>query len=101
MTALVSPASGDITDQVLSRFARRKLLAFAVPLVILGYLLYAAMAFDLAGLAGRARMDNARILLADFVSYKTHVTRDNCRGHKDRGRGRGEGLTPPAGRPAG
>src|SRR5690606_2366691 len=58
----------------------RRLMAFAVPLAILGYLVYAAVAFDLAGLAGRARMDNARILLADFVSYKTHVTRDNRSG---------------------
>ena len=58
-------------------FARRRRLAFGVPALILVYLVYVAMAFDLAGLASRARMDNAQILLADMVSHKVHVTRDN------------------------
>jgi phosphonate transport system permease protein len=40
-------------------------------------LAYAAIAFDVAGLAGRARLDNAAILMRDFWAYKTHVTRDN------------------------
>ncbi len=46
----------------------------------LAYLVYVFFAFDVAGVAGRARMDNARTLLADFWSYKTHVTRDNRSG---------------------
>jgi phosphonate transport system permease protein len=53
-------------------FRRKKRMAFAVPAVIL--------AFDIPGLADRARMDNARILVADSYSYKTHVTRDNRTG---------------------
>lgn len=98
MTALADPIPHDIADQVLSRFTRRKLLALAVPLAILAYLVYAAVAFDLAGLASRARMDNARILLADFVSYKTHVTRDNRSGDlKIAVEGEAKGLY-PAGR---
>ncbi|UFM67171.1 phosphonate ABC transporter, permease protein PhnE (plasmid) [Paracoccus sp. MA] len=76
-TATLSPA---LTDTVLTRFARRRLAAFAVPLAILAYLAYAAIAFDIAGLAGRARMDNAAVLLADFWQHKTHVTRDNRTG---------------------
>lgn len=58
-------------------FSRRRLFAFGVPALILAYLVYVAFAFDLLGLANRARMDNARILLSDMVSHKVHVTRDN------------------------
>ncbi|GGE16023.1 phosphonate transport system permease protein [Gemmobacter megaterium] len=76
-TATLSPMQ---TETVTALFARRRLLSFAVPAAILAYLLYAAVAFDLAGLAARARMDNAAILLSDFLSHKTHVTRDNRSG---------------------
>jgi phosphonate transport system permease protein len=62
------------------RFRRRQIMALAVPAVILAYLAYVVVAFDLAGLADRARLDNARILVADSYSYKTHVTRDNRSG---------------------
>jgi phosphonate transport system permease protein len=66
--------------QIARGFARKRLFAFAVPGVILLYLAYTAVAFDLAGLAQRARMDNAAILLSDFWSHKTHITRDNRTG---------------------
>lgn len=62
---------------VIKGFARKRLLALGVPVVIFAYLAYVAVAFDVAGLAGRARLDNAAILMGDFWSYKTHVTRDN------------------------
>jgi phosphonate transport system permease protein len=65
---------------VLHRLRRRRLAALSVPAVILAYLVYVAIAFDLAGLAQRARMDNAAILLSDFWSHKVHVTRDNRTG---------------------
>jgi phosphonate transport system permease protein len=58
-------------------FKIRRLTAFAIPALLLCYLAYVFIAFDIAGLAGRARLDNAAILMADFVSHKTHVTRDN------------------------
>jgi len=61
-------------------FRRKRRLAFAVPAVILAYFVYIFFAFDIPGLAERARMDNARILVADSYSYKTHVTRDNRTG---------------------
>lgn len=77
MTATLSPM---LTDSVIARFDRRRLLSLAVPLVILAYLVYAAVAFDLAGIAQRARMDNAAVLLTDFWQHKTHVTRDNRTG---------------------
>ncbi|PZO66834.1 MAG: phosphonate ABC transporter, permease protein PhnE, partial [Paracoccus denitrificans] len=68
---------GPMASAAVARFNRRKLISFSVPLVILAYLLYAAISFDLTGLASRARMDNAAVLLADFWSHKTHVTRNN------------------------
>jgi phosphonate transport system permease protein len=78
MTATaVSPALG---DTVTRSFVRRTRVALAIPAAILAYLVYAAISFDLAGLAQRARFDNAAILLSDFWSYKTHVTRDNRTG---------------------
>ena len=62
------------------RFRSRRLTAIAVPAVILLYLTYTFFAFDIPGLASRARMDNAAILLSDFWSHKTHVTMDNATG---------------------
>ena len=65
---------------ILSRMRRRRLMALSVPAVLLAYFTYIFFSFDLPGLAQRARMDNAAILLADFVSHKVHVTRDNRSG---------------------
>jgi len=75
--ATLSPS---LADQVTASFAARRRMAFAIPAVILAYLVYAGVSFDLAGLAQRARLDNAAILLGDFWSHKTHVTRDNRSG---------------------
>ena len=69
-----------LSMQMTGTFRRKRMVAFAVPAVILAYLVYVFFAFDLPGLAARARMDNAGILLADFWSHKTHVTRDNRSG---------------------
>lgn len=69
-----------LVDQMTARFDRKRQMAFAVPLLILAYLTYAFFAFDLPGLAARARLDNAAILLSDFWSHKTHVSRDNRSG---------------------
>ena len=77
MTATLSPS---LADTVTASFTRKRRLAFAISAAILAYLVYAAISFDLAGLAQRARFDNAAILLGDFWSHKTHVTRDNRTG---------------------
>ena len=96
MTATLSPTGTTLTDTVTRSFTRKRLTAFAVPLVILAYLIYTAFAFDLAGLAQRARMDNAAILMSDFWSYKTHVTRDNRSGETTVAiEGEGKGRYPP------
>lgn len=72
------PGPGPDPRQLAEALIRRKrLTALAFPAAILAYLLYVFFAFDVPGLADRARMDNARVLVADSYSYKTHVTRDN------------------------
>lgn len=75
--AALSPT---LAQSVTRSFAQKRRVALAIPAVILLYLLYAAISFDLPGLASRARWDNASILLSDFWSHKTHVTRDNRSG---------------------
>lgn len=76
----MTDASPSLSEIVTRRFASRTRLAFAIPAAILAYLIYAAISFDLAGLAARSRFENAAILLGDFWSHKTHVTRDNRTG---------------------
>ncbi|NVO25280.1 phosphonate ABC transporter, permease protein PhnE [Donghicola mangrovi] len=78
MTALSDPQFAfDTQSRIKATFARRKWRNIAVPLGILAYLVYVFFAFDVQGLAAKARPENASILLRDFWSYKMHVTRDN------------------------
>ncbi|CUH50984.1 phosphonate ABC transporter, permease protein PhnE [Shimia marina] len=61
-------------------FAKKKLMSFGLPVLVVAYLTYIFFAFDILGLAQRFEADNARALVADSYSYKTHVTRDNRSG---------------------
>jgi phosphonate transport system permease protein len=82
MTAIPAPTvTPTLADVVTRRFASRRRMAFAIPAAILAYLVYAAISFDVASLVQRARFDNAAILLSDFWSHKTHVSRDNRTGN--------------------
>ena len=69
-----------LISTVSTAFQRRKWLAIAIPALVLAYLFYAAASFDVLGVAGRARMDNAQTFLSDFWSYKVSVIRDNRNG---------------------
>lgn len=69
-----------LRDQANALFRRKRIIAFSIPVVILLYLTYTFFAFDVPGLWQRASADNARALVADTYSYKTHVTRDNRTG---------------------
>ncbi len=71
---------GALREQMLAGFRRKQWMAFAFPVVVFAYLVYIFFAFDITGIAARARGDNVKILLSDFVSYKTHVARDNRNG---------------------
>lgn len=61
-------------------FTRKRLLGFGLSALVLAYLAYIFLAFDVPGLAARANWDNGRTLIADSYSYKTHVTGDNRTG---------------------
>jgi len=76
----MSAATTSLYEQADGLFARKRMFAFGFPALVLGYLVYVFFAFDVMGLVERARMDNARALVADSYSYKTHVTRDNRTG---------------------
>jgi phosphonate transport system permease protein len=78
--AVTDSAPAALRTDVLGLFARKRRIAFLLPGVILLYLIYIFFAFDIPGLAQRARMDNAAILMSDFWIHKTHVTRDNRTG---------------------
>jgi phosphonate transport system permease protein len=69
-----------LVEEVLGKFSRKRMLSFTVPALVLAYFAYTAVAFDVAGLFQRARLENAGILLSDFWSHKTHVTRNNRTG---------------------
>jgi len=93
-------ADSALAQDMFRTFRSRRLVSYAVPVVVFLYLLYAFFAFDVPGLAQRARMDNALILMSDFWSHKTHVTRDNRSGEvvvAIEGEGKGtypEGMLP-------
>ena len=67
----------DLKTQAGLNFSRKRWLNFGLPALVIAYLIYVVFAFDVPGLAQRASMDNARALVADVYSYKTHVARDN------------------------
>ncbi|ODT73829.1 MAG: phosphonate ABC transporter, permease protein PhnE [Pelagibacterium sp. SCN 64-44] len=73
-------AGADIRQHAFDLFHRKKLFSLGVPVVVLAYLAYIFVSFDIVGIAGRANPDNARTLVGDAYSYKTHVTRDNRSG---------------------
>lgn len=61
-------------------FLRKRMMNFGLPLLVLLYLVYVFFAFDVVGLWAKANIENAKILVSDSYSYKTHVTRDNRNG---------------------
>lgn len=62
------------------RFQKKRRWGFALPAVIVVYLAYIFVSFDMAGVLARSSSENARTLVADSYSYKTHVSRDNRNG---------------------
>ncbi|MHA7876554.1 phosphonate ABC transporter, permease protein PhnE [Roseivivax sp.] len=82
-------------------FARKRLTALALPVLVLAYFTYIVFAFDIPGLAKRADWDNAVTLASDSWSYKVHVTRDARSGEMDYAvEGERKGAYPEGARPA-
>ncbi|WP_298908415.1 phosphonate ABC transporter, permease protein PhnE [uncultured Aliiroseovarius sp.] len=81
-TATLTPAAttARLIRDTDALFARKRVVALAVPALILAYFAYIFIAFDIAGLRDRASLDNAMTLVNDSYSYKTHVARDNRSG---------------------
>jgi phosphonate transport system permease protein len=77
MTVIDLNATKQRADQL---FRRKRLIGFAIPAVITVYFAYIFFAFDLAGLAQRANLENAVKLASDSWSHKVHVTRNNRSG---------------------
>ena len=69
--------TNDLTRRAEQLFAKKRMVAFGLPALVLVYLVYVFFAFDVPGLMQRASAENARALLADTYSHKVHVTRDN------------------------
>lgn len=76
--AMLEPT--DLTGQATQLFRRKRLTSFAIIGAILAYLIYIFFSFDIPGLWARANMDNAKTLVADTYSYKTHVAKNNRSG---------------------
>ncbi|MEP3439951.1 MAG: phosphonate ABC transporter, permease protein PhnE [Sulfitobacter sp.] len=72
--------SASIYAATTTQFSRKTRLAIAAPLVVLAYFAYICVSFDVAGLSQRINLDNARTLVSDSYSYKTHVQQDNRNG---------------------
>ena len=70
----------DLRAEAAALFRRKRMISIGMPLLVLTYFVYIFVSFDIAGIAERARPDNARILLSDTYSFKTHVTRNNRSG---------------------
>lgn len=71
---------GPMQAQAAALFARKRITALAIPALILAYFTYIFISFDMAGLGERINAGNAKTLLSDTYSYKTHVSRDNRSG---------------------
>lgn len=59
---------------------RKRMMAAAIPAVVLAYLIYIFFAFGVPEMIRTADTKNARILVADSYSHKIHVARDNRNG---------------------
>ncbi len=72
--------SPDLRGQSLAAIKRRSLLCFAIPGLILAYLVYVFFAFEVNDAFEDAKLDNAKVLVGDSYSYKTVVSHDNRSG---------------------
>jgi phosphonate transport system permease protein len=77
MTATAPIDAPSLTETVTRAFDRKRRLAFAVPAAIIAYLLYAAISFDVMGLASRALVEGD--LSAEAVTAQTRALYENLK----------------------
>ncbi len=65
------------THEVISAMRRKRVVSFGILATIAAYFTYIFFAFNIPQVIGSIDGDDARILVSDSYSYKTHVTRDN------------------------
>ena len=80
---LPNAQQSDITAIARRLITRKRQGAILILALLLAYLVYVFFAFDIPGLAQRARLDNAQTLVRDSYSYKTQVTISNRTGDMD------------------
>src|SRR6056297_1760563 len=68
------------TSETLGVLRRKRLTAIGVTAAIFVYFVYIFFAFDIPKVVENIDGDDARILISDSYSYKTHVARDNRTG---------------------
>lgn len=73
-------ASTDMAFEAAGGLRRKRLTAIGVLVAILAYLTYIFFAFEVGKVFSGIDPDDARILVSDSYSYKTHVTQDNRNG---------------------
>lgn len=76
MTNVVEPTLSQRKALATNSIATKSRLMLAAPILIAVYFIYLFFAFDVPGLVARASLDNARTLVSDSYTYKTHVTYD-------------------------
>lgn len=67
----------DMMQVTVAGMRRKRMVGFGIMAAVLVYLTYIFFAFDIPEVISDIDGDDARILVADSYSYKTHVTRDN------------------------
>ena len=80
---MIDTSVNSVRHQAVELIGRKKLITFSVPVVTVLYLIYIAFAFDIIGLAERARLDNAVTFASDSWSHKVHVTKSHRSGEMD------------------
>lgn len=67
----------DMMQVTLAGMRRKRMVGFGIVAAVLVYLTYIFFAFNIPQVISNIDGDDARILVADSYSYKTHVSRDN------------------------
>ena len=81
--ASTNPAMDTRKADAVARFTWKRNVALAVPALLVVYFSYIFFAFDIPGLAQRAKWDNAVILASDIWSHKVHVSVSHRSGEMD------------------